>query len=486
MADELQIDVNAGAGANNAFPKGIVKFKDILSTRFQKPFESISESEIKSDLITSGRTKSEIRDVLQGFRKFKRRDADFVLEDGGFRINTTEGALKGSGRRKGATVGQSDLARILRLGEDVSKFAGYAEAIGKEVNTPDIIEPSDTTLADEDVSLGDVNLNIDPNIAGPPSSSGGTGGRGGGDVTPEQIDQSFEDFGISDELDLNLPFSGDPNQGLEDEPSFWDDPVGNLGEMIGADKVGKVLGSGMYDLLYPNAEKSYEEFRAQEEANKKRAKELGIDYVHELQPFRAPVGIAGPGSYLRQLRRIWRPKGGLKGLRELWKTGKSKVKDFLPQSKEAQREVLRQARKAEEVAAKAKAARQAAQTAKTQPPVKQFKPEQFATKQPAPTTTPSTAPVKETVRRTVFQNPQNTPVPSRGLRYNTTTNQWDIFKKGGKFQGTESRIQSEYDNLETPHANIDLDLGRMIWQDQKSDSPLMFDETYYMAQEGIM
>jgi hypothetical protein len=55
------------------YARGKVQFKEILSERFDKPFENISENDLRQDLITSGRTRADIRDVLQGFRKFKRK-----------------------------------------------------------------------------------------------------------------------------------------------------------------------------------------------------------------------------------------------------------------------------------------------------------------------------------------------------------------------------------------------------------------------------
>jgi hypothetical protein len=353
------------------YARGKVKFKEILSERFDKPFENISEDDLRQDLITSGRTRADVRDVLQGFRKFKKKDADFTLdEDGGYRINTTQGALRNSGRRKGRKVGQSDLARLMRLGEDVSKFAGYTQSIAEQINIPEVIEASVEKEIDPELDFNNIFEGINPLAQGPAkSSTTGKTGSAGSTQPKKEVEKEVE----------------------EEKGPFMDRDV---------------LG-----------------IRAKE---KVRKESQNPTFVDKFKTFSDTVN-----DWLQKFRpRIVKAKPD--------RNERSKKKDRITLE-----EFMRE----------------------RQEPIVDLTEYGMAPEKriPAP-------PIPD-----IFG--QSSEERERGITVNT-------FKKGGKIQGAESGMESKMGPLETPYAAIDHNLGRFIWQDQKEDSPLMFDETYFNAKEG--
>jgi hypothetical protein len=353
------------------YARGKVKFKEILSERFDKPFENISEDDLRQDLITSGRTRADVRDVLQGFRKFKKKDADFTLdEDGGYRINTTQGALRNSGRRKGRKVGQSDLARLMRLGEDVSKFAGYTQSIAEQINIPEVIEASVEKEIDPELDFNNIFEGINPLAQGPAkSSTTGKTGSAGSTQPKKEVEKEVE----------------------EEKGPFMDRDI---------------LG-----------------IRAKE---KVRKESQNPTFVDKFKTFSDTVN-----DWLQKFRpRIVKAKPD--------RNERSKKKDIITLE-----EFMRE----------------------RQEPIVDLTEYEIAPEKRIPT-----PPIPD-----IFG--QSSEERERGITVNT-------FKKGGKIQGAESGIESKMGPLETPYAAIDHNLGRFIWQDQKEDSPLMFDGTYFNAKEG--
>jgi hypothetical protein len=349
------------------YARGKVQFKEILSERFDKPFENISENDLRQDLITSGRTRADIRDVLQGFRKFKRKDADFTLdEDGGYRINTTQGALKNSGRRKGRKVGQSDLARLLRLGEDVSKFAGYTQSVAEQINVPEVIEAPVEEEIDPELDFSNIFEGIDPLAQGSPKSF------------------TTDKTGSTD--------SNQPKKEVEKEKGPFMDR--------------NILG-----------------IKARE---KVRKESQNTTFLDKLETFSNTVN-----DWLQKFRpRIVKAKPD--------RNERSKKRDIITLE-----EFMRERQK----------------------PIVDLTEYEMTSEKRIPT-----PPIPD-----IFG--QSSQELERGITMNT-------FKKGGKIQGAESGMESKMGSLETPYAAIDHNLGRFIWQDQKEDSPLMFDGTYFTAKEG--
>jgi hypothetical protein len=480
------------------YARGKVQFKEILSERFDKPFENISENDLRQDLITSGRTRADIRDVLQGFRKFKRKDADFTLdEDGGYRINTTQGALKNSGRKKGRKVGQSDLARLLRLGEDVSKFAGYTQNVAEQINIPKVIEAPVEEEIDPELDFSNIFEGIDPLAQGksrkePPEPNDGT-------FKSNNKTSKSKDGTSKSKDETNVEFN--ENESYFDE-EFFNNPIGkplrDVGEFIGADNIGRRIDRKLYDILYGNSDRSYEEFKKQEEENKKTSEELGLDYVIAPEVF-TPVGIAGPGSYIQQLSRLYKPGVSfLKTAKNISKEGLRRIRNLLDVKSAKTLKALQRAAKVEKAGFKgimnksinavddvASEAIDLTKGLKPAPP-------------PAPTSAVST--VTRTAKQfpgqtadynkmqnfaeSLRRNNQTMGIMPDGTRIKVSGTAFQVFKKGGKIQGAESGMESKIGPLETPYAAIDHNLGRFIWQDQKEDSPLMFDGTYFTAKEG--